>query len=278
MTRIWMRIVIVTLLLGILPRFATENAIAQTSDKNPPTKLVNLQFGGGTIAEYLDTIRKETGYEVNIVLVDPRAGEPRLPAIELKGVAMIAAVHLVEGEYPLEDGTVIGVIVENLGGRGEQQSNPLFRVYGKTSVWEAPSRVRVWSLSGLIDEELTAEDALTAVELAVRLVDTTSRIADVRFHEATSLLIANGTQDQIGAISGVIDRLDERRRARITAQEAAAHGDTERPIPSGFGAGAQPPPEGEMSPLREIERLTRLVDDQQKRIQVLESRLNATPK
>jgi len=287
---------------------ASSNLVrAQSTDAKAGSLLVSLKFPGGTIKEYLTDVRQKIGDKANIVVTDDRAGAPHLPAMELAEVDVESAVYLIQGMYTLQDGTSVGIYVESIRGPGENGGRPVYRVASSNKGREDAPQVRVWSLSELIGDRIKAEDALTAVELAVSITESGDRTADVRFHEKTSLLVANGTSNQIDAIDSVIEQLlkgerqirefetvsqgiedfvgwieemrkfDESKKA-LAAEQAAQQGLPTQPPHSDLRGSYQGGGNDEAGRLREMERLTRLVEDQARKIQSLEQRLGESKK
>lgn len=301
MTRNCMRMFALTL-VSLSPLMVTSNPVlAQSAEAKAEPVLVDLKFPGGTIKDYLAAVRHKVGDKVNIVVTDDRAGEPRLPAMELSKVDMEAAVLLLRALYTLEDGTTIGVQVQGIeneasGGR------PLYRIYSTYEGRRDAPQVKVWSLSELIGDRIKAEDALTAIELAVGIADSGHRTADVRFHEATSLLVAHGSIDQLEAIESVIDQLMEGQE-QIRQHEFAVKGiedfvawieqmrqlDAQQQAGAAQGqAGSAPTTDlrgayggsekKDASLMSEIERLSRLIEEQSRQIKALEQKLSESRK
>jgi hypothetical protein len=278
--------------------------------------LINLSFPGGTISEYLEALRQAAGKAVNIAMSSAQAGLPSIPAVELAEVDLESAIHLIEGDYSMEDGTVIEVRVDTLSALGGSRGNPLFRVSAESvKSTTLGQHVKVWSFTELLDDHLSAEDALTAVELAVKLVNSPAGTAKVSFHAASSLLVAQGSSDQLEAIDSVVDQLQEghhQRKRHIEAEEGSkAYADgieqftewikemrqfdaSQQEIERQHAAAAEQQsaqaPGGDLRRamghngektevlLREVERLSRVVEVQKKTIQSLEQRLTAAPK
>jgi len=302
MTRTKLRPIMVSLIIGTSILFAAAGARGQSGDADDSNKLIDLKFAGGTIAEYLDRLRQLSGDAMNIVVSDDLVGRLRLPAIELKGVRAQTALNIISDNYRMDDGTEVMLSVGWIGPM-DSFARPVVRLSTTRLNGPSPPRVKVWTLSDLIGDGLAADDALTAVEIAVELSDPSAKPADVRFHEPTSLLVASGTPRQIDSINDVVDQLQERQHQRHevegiqhaaqgiddlfswieemrkfdASQEQLARQKQARDA-ADHEIQRQPNTDRDTALQREIERLARLVEDQSKKIQSLEKRLDAAPK
>jgi hypothetical protein len=72
---------------------------------------------------------------------------------------------------------------------------------------EQPIEAGVWTISELLGEEMKAQDVLTAIQTAVDLTSGQFWVAEIKFHEATGLIIAQGHVQQMHTIDQVIKRL-----------------------------------------------------------------------
>ena len=79
----------------------------------------------------------------------------------------------------------------------------------------------VWSVSSLLDNDISSEALLSAVEMALDVIDSDTQL-DVRFHEETGLVIAMGDIGQMETIDGVLDQL---RNSVDDRRAEAAHGE-----------------------------------------------------
>jgi len=169
-------------------------------------KVINLQFPGGTIGQYVLAIR-ETAPEVNVVLVTPEGKDLALPPIQLSSVDIGSAMELIEGDFPVDQETHVAVKVDEVRPTAEG-GRPIYRVTTqRRGHARSTSDVHVWTIADLLTEDTKADAVLTAVETAVGLLGTAARPAEIRFHEATAVLIAFGTPTQLEAIDRVIAEL-----------------------------------------------------------------------
>ena len=194
-------------------------AQAQSPPPSPESggqRVVSLKFPGGTLADYVETLRDAVG-TLNIVLSGPEVGAVRLPPIELESVLLHSAMAVLEGEVWLNNSAHLRVSVEQLGFSTDENVKPVFRVTAHRRGGPASPDVHVWSVAGLLAQGVESAGVLTAVETAIDLLEGSYQAAEVRFHEATGLLIASGQDQQLEAIDRVVDGLhrsvDERREA-----------------------------------------------------------------
>jgi chromosome segregation ATPase len=88
----------------------------------------------------------------------------------------------------------------------------------------------VMDISGLLEGQTKPADVLTAFETALEMLKGEYQPAQIRFHEATGLLIARGHPEQIGTIQRVVQQLNEKAaRLHRRAEEADnAHADASK--------------------------------------------------
>ncbi len=194
----------------------------QAQSPPPEQATVTVKFAGGTMAEYVAELRGQVP-AANIVLVTPETGSVALPPIELTNVPLDSAVHVIEGEF-LKGGkdSRLLITVDRLGQK-DTGGTIVYRVAAHRRGGPVSSDVHVWSVAGLLAQGVKSEDVLTAVETAVGLLEGHYSPAEVRFHEATGLLIARGQGQQLDAIENVVDGLmNSAHERREAAQEQKA--------------------------------------------------------
>jgi hypothetical protein len=174
-----------------------------------PDLIERLNFEGGNVVEYVALIRRLVP-EANIVLM-PGAEQFQMPAMELRNVTVGQAAHLIQTTASVppnarlsigRDGNVIAVHIQ-FG----LQPAPQPRLY--------PT---VLSLADIISEDLRAEDVLTSIEIALQLFGEDYPKANVRYHDATRLLIARGHPEQVSYIGDVVEQLRAGRPRRDPRQ------------------------------------------------------------
>jgi hypothetical protein len=184
--------------------------------------LIDLRFRGGTAAQYIAAIREAAG-DLNI-LVAPEAADVLMPPVNLKHVSVAAAIRLLEDEANETPDRRVWLIVTEL---------PLYAT-GEQQTYQVSAQIRshrkripdayVWTVSNLLGDTLSSKAVLSAVEMALDVVNSKTA-PDVRFHEDTGLLIATGDVSQMETIDGVLSRLGDaaaERRERESLEEVVA--------------------------------------------------------
>lgn len=210
-----MRTAFIVLLLSL---FAATGATAQSPTENP---LIDVRFGGGTATKYIEAIRKAAG-DIN-VLVAPEAVKIQMPPVTLSKVSVAAALNLLDGKEQRTPNQIVRVKVDMMP-RHSALERETFQI--RVDVRRDRERVPgayVWSVSSLLDHDISSQALLSAVEMALDVIDSDTPL-DVRFHEDTGLLIAMGDLGQMETIDRVLDQLREgvdNRRAEAAHGEAA---------------------------------------------------------
>ncbi len=180
--------------------------------------LINVRFRGGTAAQYIVAVREAAG-DLNI-LVAPEASEVPMPPADLKRVSVSAAIRLLKDKA--NDRVWLNVTELPIYAAGEQQT---FEVSAQVrSHRKRISDAYVWTVSNLVGDDLSSKAILSAVEMALDVVNSKTA-PDVRFHEETGLLIATGDENQMETIDGVLTRLSDaaaERRAHESLEEVLA--------------------------------------------------------
>lgn len=171
-------------------------------------ELISVDFPGGTVAEYVAALTKAAG-SMN-VLISPEAAEFSMPAVKLTKVTVSSAIDLVEGQWTENRDPTVYLDVDHVT-QYDSREQRTYRINAKLNIRRSQVREkiqsRVWSISHLIkDDVFDSNLVLAAVEMAIEITKSLNKV-DMRFHEATSLLIASGSKTQLDAIEGVLDAL-----------------------------------------------------------------------
>lgn len=183
---------------------------APRSESVDSARMLTLDFPGGTVAQYVDLIRNtltEHRQAANIMLKDG-AADVTLPAMELMDVSLSTALKLLHqhrSSTPTGDAILDIELVTGAGA-------PIYIVSAHPigDPAKPPSgalRVHVWNVGELLAGDIKADDLLTAIEIALSLVQASDEPTEIRFHDATGLVIARGTPAQISTIDQVIHQL-----------------------------------------------------------------------
>ena len=193
-----MRTTFIVLLLAL---FAATGTTAQSPTENP---LIDVRFPGGTVTQFIEAIRKAAG-DIN-VLVAPDAVKVKMPAVSLSHVSVAAALNLLDGKEQRTPNQIVRVKVDMM-----PRLSPLERETFQIRVdvrrdREGVPGAYVWSVLSLLDNDISSQALLSAVEMALDVIDSDTAL-DVRFHEDTGLLIASGDRGQMETIEVVLEQL-----------------------------------------------------------------------
>ncbi len=176
----------------------------QRSMAPEPTRF-SLDFAGGTVGEYVESIRAAHP-EANIV-VPPDAALFPMPPIQLRDVTTEAAIGVV---YQESGDAMRGMSwlrirsIKNLG-----STEAVFQLQAGHQEGNSNKTI-VQSLAGVLSQQRTKplkiEDVLSAIEAATNM---TSPPPKIRYHEETMLLLFHGTAEQVDALNRTIEALIE---------------------------------------------------------------------
>jgi hypothetical protein len=181
-------------LIGLLAALLLSTATVRAGEGPVAEQRIAIDFKGGTVADYLESIQEVIG--VRNVMLTEGLDSIQMAPVRLSAVRYHDAVVLVR-HTPVLAGRVI---VETEG--------DTFVVWAERDTRKSvrPDTL-VMSLSEMLAAELyTADEVLGAVE-AVLGVDDQAEV-ELRYHEATSLLIARGGRDALEAIARTIADLE----------------------------------------------------------------------
>ncbi len=185
---------------------SSADPIQQPAHVRPAAETMTVDFPGGTAADYIMALRRADPQANIVVLGD--LSRITLAPVQLKGVELISALRVLNYVGP-EQGNVKARIQvdEQRGGLSE----PVYTVVteGKASSSNLMAHTVVISMADVLGDQLRPEDALAAIEAAIALVGITKPAPAIKFHEETSLLLANGTAEHIDAIRQVVRQLQE---------------------------------------------------------------------
>jgi hypothetical protein len=192
------------IMLAAIGPIAQDEAGAQEQpDFIEQFPVISIEFEGGTVADYVAVLRR-AAENVNI-MVDVDAGEVPLPAFELQSVMLVDALRVVEDLEPENESYELSM--DEFASGPPEFYAPVYRIVSKKlRPPQPPLQTSVWSISALIERGVAAEDVLGAIETALGLQEDLGA-PDVRFHEATGLILARAHPEQIATIGEVIHNL-----------------------------------------------------------------------
>ena len=205
---------LIGLLAGIVPVSVSPSAAkAQKTEGayDHPASRLDVDFAGGTLQEFVDTLRETQPRGAANVIVTPDAKALMVPPINLVAVTVDAAIQVLEGPYTLPDGRRAHVNVRNYS----IGDSPDMVLKVMADIEQVSIRSAVWNVEAALAAGQTAEELLGAVEAVLSLY---SQKAEISFHPPTRLLIARGADEQLDLMSDTINELihgAERRRNEI---------------------------------------------------------------
>lgn len=216
---------------------------AAAPDPNrPPMPIIDVDFAGGTVQEFVKVIQKaameSTAKTPVNVMIPTEAGAISLPAISLKRVSAETALETlryafgVQGAHQLEARNMtnpgdegLTFAIQYAPGRSSPQMQGV--------QMQQPIQSEAYSLRELISVpeglpadndslRMTPDAVLGALKLAAELesVNATTTPTQLLYHPDTQLLIARGTPDQHRLISSILRQL-----ADMLEQRRDQHGD-----------------------------------------------------
>jgi hypothetical protein len=197
---------------------------AQRSGQAGDNAVFDLDFDGGTAAQYIDEIRRKMIY-ANIV-IDPGVDLVEMLPVQLKRVSLHQALALLDGMSAQGEDHQI---VLDLGILPGEDSMTVYKieVNGRMPGERTRRDGRIWSLQQVLSHGYSASDVLTAIEISIDMIENAPSPADVRFHEDTALLIVRGHPAQLDAISTLVSQLvtspaqdEQSKQMRSRLQEA----------------------------------------------------------
>ena len=222
-----------------IPSFSQEEEAApsnprveQQSAPDETEELINVDFKGGSAADYVQAVRK-AARNANIVVMNDISKVP-MPETQLRNVTVWSAVQVLSSVPKEHRGQMIEMRVDRqthrpmTGGRQIGPQSPGEPVYvisarhGSDQLAAPTARdLSVMELSQIVGEATKADDVLSIVESALGMFKQEYDPADVRFHESTGVLIVRGHPEQVRAVEKVMIGLRERHARAIAESEPA---------------------------------------------------------
>lgn len=213
-------IVALVCVVGLAAAQSPSNQQQPTAFTPPDPGLIKLEFPGGTAQQYIDAVRAASD-DANIVVMGDLAAIT-MPAVKLRNVDTWAAVRILN-ELPQQQKNLL-ILVEAGITSDEPDQARVYTVRAQVTRgsldWKVESTVI--SVADVLHGEITADDLLTAVEIALEVVGKVDEPAEIKFHKETGLLIARGTGDQIAAIHEVVEQLRMQMRDPSESQREQA--------------------------------------------------------
>lgn len=193
----------------------------------------DLDFPGGTLAQYIEAIRKAHG-SANVMLSED-AKTMRIPTAKLNGVTLEAAVQLLGGQILTRNENSYTINAQRVDlGRWHEYAFSISAYPFKTAAdrleekqsesktypQAVPVESSVWSLRDLIDSGMKMDDVLGAITVAL---ETINQPYKVQIHKPTTLLIVRGTAEQLALVNQMVSAVEEDARNRVARSGNAAN-------------------------------------------------------
>jgi hypothetical protein len=160
-------------------------------------KLNLFEFEGGTVDDYVETLKESTGRSLLNIVIAENACRQRMPKVALENVTTKSMLNLIPELCVDNDGNSL-VNVE-LGSEFDR-GYTFIRSNGT-----GPQRiVRVFSIAGLkeLKNQVSEETLLKAVDSVMAMNE--SKDVQIQIHAEASLLIAKGTMEELDLIQQTI--------------------------------------------------------------------------
>ena len=228
-----MRIIALAALLALPAERWAEAQVRKTTmaPKSAATSTVNIDFKGGTLADYVILLRS-LNPSANIILEDAAAEMP-LPPIALRNVSIASALKAVEatGGAVARSLRIQTIAADRLDAGTEAhvlrlQNEPIGNELPLQRLLTPMKSVRAFSLAPLslssdaTGKHLEANAIAAAVESALALVSTDAAQAVVKLDNSTHLLLVSGSAEQIETAAQVIGELLRTKNATPTSEES----------------------------------------------------------
>jgi len=189
------------------------------------TQVVTVNFEGGSVKEYVEAIKK-VAPSANIVVM-ACADRVDMPAVQLTKVSLSTALQLLDGRSTQSAQGYTELHVQY--NEGDEEGQGIWAIDCQTSLRDpfGGRGYRIWSVKDMVGEgqKTTINDVMSVVDSALSMVDEGEAEAgtppQVKFHEATGLIIAKGTDAQLGVIEEVLDAMRETAHAEESGLSGA---------------------------------------------------------
>lgn len=228
--------VLTILIASTLTSFAGLPAAAQQPDpapggntvrsEEPKEVLISVDFPGGSVADYINVLRRSVGKVPVNAVVSAQAQRATLSPIVLRDVSLFTAMSAISAAAGNSSGNWL---IEVIPGQTRAMAALAFSVDYKPRA-ERPADelvVETLSLARLIgsgkaeqNDGMSAAVVLTAIETGLQLGDGAgARAPELKFHEESGLLFVRGTVPEVRLVQTVVNRMsDDLERRRAIAQ------------------------------------------------------------
>lgn len=203
-----------------------QRALRNASDTpapatDPSDPVFDLDFPGGTPAEFVAAVQKAAGRPVNVIIPEQLA-DIRFPALRLHQISIPRLFLSISQSTSY---------MRRVGNRWAQSIATEFFTTDNSasagSVWvlrsisrppEKPS-TRLFPLAYYLQHGLTVDDITTAIRTAWEMQGE-AELPSIKFHQETQLLIGVGQPDQLAIIGDILEALQA--TVNVRREQAAA--------------------------------------------------------
>ncbi|MHC4992803.1 MAG: hypothetical protein ACYTGC_17665 [Planctomycetota bacterium] len=185
---------------------------------------IDLEFAGGKLSEYVAALRRKVP-EANIIVL-PEAASVTIPRVKLKSVDMHAAITLLKELVEQDENRIVKLDVRTTAPT-RADAVPVYTVraqFRDTSERDL-THSQVLAVADLMDAEVEPDALLTAVETALALEPEALPPAQIKFHQATGLLIVRGHMTQTRVIQEIVNSVRANVEGRLASARAQAEQD-----------------------------------------------------
>lgn len=208
---------------------------------NAPSPLIDLDFAGGTLEEFIVVLREAAETPVNVMIPDPAVLKHPVPALNFRHVSLANVLKALE--WTTGPDNQARIVVTD---RGEELGEPIYGIHRvqapsfpramPVGVPVSPPSVRVFMIRDLIEAPqgagvdgttvLSSESLLAAVDAVLASVPEGAERPTVRYHPESATLIVTAPEQQLHAVNQMLLSVQEdihhRRRSAVAANERIA--------------------------------------------------------
>jgi hypothetical protein len=201
-------------LVSVGPAIFAQDPLPGSQSSNPPAtskeitsiddrlsqKVSSFVFDGGTVDEYVETLKEIVGEpSLNIVIAE-NARRQRMPKVALEDVTTKSMLNLIQ-ELCVDNDDNSLVNVELVGDFDREY------IFIGSSGLGAQRIVRVFSIAGLkaLKNQISEDTLLKAVDSVMSMNE--SKEVKIQIHAEASLLIAKGTMEELDLIQQTITQM-----------------------------------------------------------------------
>ncbi|MBX3363510.1 MAG: hypothetical protein KF866_01985 [Phycisphaeraceae bacterium] len=214
---------------GTVPLSAAQ--ISQQATPRAQDRLLNIEWGGGTVGQYVRQVVTTAGEAPLNVILDPQVSGWQVLPLSLRQVSASMAIEVLETAVVVPESYVMTI---RPAARTGESAAPVLAI--KADMRPATRRpaeaigVQVLSLRNVLSHEFGAasipsEVVLSAIEAAIVLADNDGQPAQVRFHPDSNLLLIRGDSAEVLAATRAVELLEADVR-RLQSQQSP-HGQSE---------------------------------------------------